>query len=121
MNSIYINGASFRKVEYCGMLSDKPRFADNHETERYIWAMKTRNVTCSALSEPAPTFEWQRNGQRLGTNDTFRIFTSGRVSKLQVRTLRPLQQPFIELELVSSSAASHTGAKPLHLERSPCL
>jgi len=67
------------------VVSDKPRFAADHRKEEYIWASKTRNVTCSADSEPAPTFDWQRSGQSLRSNRTFRLFTAGRVSNLQVR------------------------------------
>ena len=66
------------------MFSDKPRFPKNHTRKEYIWAGKTRNVTCTPLSEPAPTFAWQRNRQNLRPNGTFHIFSSGKTSRLQV-------------------------------------
>jgi len=56
----------------------------SHKKEAYTWAGQTRNVSCMAQSEPAPSFEWQRNRQRIRPNDTFQIFSSGRTSRLQV-------------------------------------
>jgi len=61
-----------------------PRFPTNHINETYIWAGKTRNITCHILAEPLPVIEWLHNGQQLVDNQTYRIYIMSKDTNLQV-------------------------------------
>jgi len=69
----------------------KPRFPRDHITEVYIWAGKTRNITCHIHAEPLPAIEWLHHGRALVNNETYRIYKMSKDSNLQVihRVFRP--------------------------------
>ena len=61
-----------------------PRFPPDHITEVYIWAGKSRNITCHILAEPLPVIEWWHNGRGLVNNETYRIYVMSKDTNLQV-------------------------------------
>jgi len=65
----------------------RPRFAPDHIKEVYIWAGKSRNITCHILAEPIPVIEWRHNGQSLVNNETYRIYVMSKDTNLQVASL----------------------------------
>jgi len=62
----------------------RPRFAADHITEVYIWAGKSRNITCHIQAEPLPAIEWLHNGQALVHNETYHIYIMSKDTNLQV-------------------------------------
>lgn len=66
------------------MLAVKPRFPPDHITEVYIWAGKTRNITCHIYAEPLPAIEWVHNGRALDDNETYHIYVMSTDTNLQV-------------------------------------
>jgi neurocan core protein len=72
----------------------KPRFASDHVVAEYVWAGKTRNVTCQVDSVPEAVIEWRRDEQKLSNNATYQIYSSGNTSTLQV-TVREMDQTWI--------------------------
>lgn len=62
----------------------RPRFPPDHITEVYIWAGKTRNITCHILAEPLPVIEWIHLGRSLVNNETYRMYIMSKDTNLQV-------------------------------------
>lgn len=95
----------------------RPRFAEDHETEVYSWAGKTRNMTCHSIAEPEPLIEWRLFGRVLQNNETFRIFPMGRNSALQV-TVREEDQGWIFSTYTCSAKNDYgTGTQEMNLLR----
>lgn len=66
-------------------VADKPKFHEDHPKVFYVWAGKTREMTCSATGEPEPRVSWKKNGGHL--DDTvYSVKTEGRNSSVQVGT-----------------------------------
>ena len=63
-----------------------PRFPRDHITEIYIWAGKTRNITCHILAEPLPVIEWKHHERALVNNETYRIYIMSKDTNLQAST-----------------------------------
>lgn len=61
-----------------------PRFHPDNPTEVYVWAGKSRNMTCQVLAQPLPVIQWVKWGRILENNETYRIFLMGKNSNLQV-------------------------------------
>lgn len=61
----------------------KPKFHEDHPKVFYVWAGKTREMTCSATGEPEPRVSWKKNGGHL--DDTvYSVKTEGRNSSVQM-------------------------------------
>lgn len=63
----------------------RPHFPKDHSSSVYIWAGKTRNITCEVQAEPIPQIVWLRRGIEIISNETFLIYPNGRNSSLQVK------------------------------------
>ena len=62
----------------------RPRFPPDHITEVYIWAGKTRNITCHIIAEPRPNMDWLHLGRALVDNETYHIYRMSKDTNLQV-------------------------------------
>lgn len=64
----------------------KPRFPEDQPTELYIWAGKTKNITCLVSSVPPPSISWYRGEKVVGADDdAFDVFDlHDSVSVLQI-------------------------------------
>nr|AAC47655.1 leechCAM [Hirudo medicinalis] len=72
----------------------KPRFPINHTKEAYIWAQKTRNISCEADAQPPATFHWSRDEDPVVENSTYKIFQMEKKSILQI-TVQEVDQFWI--------------------------
>jgi len=61
-----------------------PRFPPDHITEVYVWAGKTRNITCHIHAEPMPVIQWMHFDRALVNNETYRIYIMSKDTNLQV-------------------------------------
>ena len=73
-----------RKGPHNFAVAVKPRFPPDHITEVFIWAGKTRNITCHIRAEPLPAIEWLHHGRALVNNETYRIYVMSKDTNLQV-------------------------------------
>ncbi|XP_064652600.1 fasciclin-2-like [Lineus longissimus] len=56
------------------------------ENYTYSWIGNIKNLTCIAMGEPIPIFQWWHRGEMIitGRNSTFKVYNETTVSKLQI-------------------------------------
>lgn len=97
----------------------RPRFAEDHETEVYSWAGKTRNITCRSIAEPAPSFKWLQYSEMLPNNETFKIYTwdGSKESALQIHVQDHDQNWIFSTYTCEATNAYGTGTQDIKLIR----